>query len=53
METCGRADALGLALERSAVGELGIFEVLDRGKVAVDERGVGQRPYVLGRLQLG
>jgi len=39
-----RADAVGLALERSAVGKLHIFQLLDRRKVAVDERAVGQRP---------
>lgn len=51
MEARRRADAVGLALERSTVGELRIFESFDGSKVAVDERGVGQRPQVFGGLQ--
>ena len=53
VEQGGRADALGLALERGAVGELGVFELLDAVEMAVDERRVGQRPEVLGGLQFG
>ena len=42
-----------MALERDAALGLDLFEVGDAGEVAVGERGVGQRPEVLGRLQLG
>ncbi len=31
-----RADPVGLALEGGTVGKLRVFQVLDRGKVAVD-----------------
>jgi hypothetical protein len=44
VEARRRADTVGLALEHSTMGELRIFEVLNRGKVAVDERRIGQRP---------
>jgi hypothetical protein len=50
MEAGGRADAVGLVLEGSAAGELGVFQVLDHGEVLVDQRGVGERPHMLGRL---
>ena len=53
MEQRGGANALGLGLQGGAAGKLGVFEVLDRGEVLIDERGVAQRPEVLGGLQLG
>lgn len=53
MKTRRRADAIGSLLKYGAAGELGIFEILNRSEVLVDERGVGQRPQVLGRLQFG
>jgi hypothetical protein len=49
----GRADAIGLRLQSTALGELGLFEVFDRGEVAVDEGRIRQRPAMLGGLQLG
>ena len=52
MEAGGRTDEIRPALEGSAAGELGIFEVLNGGEVLVDQGGVGQRPEVLGWLQL-
>lgn len=39
-----RANTVWLALEDSAVGKLGVLQVLDGGEVLVDERGVGQWP---------
>jgi hypothetical protein len=53
MEQRCRADALGLALEDRAVGQLRLFELLDGLKMAVDERHVGQRPQMLGGLEFG
>ncbi len=53
MELRGGTDALALRLQGGAVGELGVFEVLNAGKMAVDEHVVGERPEVFGRLQLG
>ena len=52
-EARGRADEVRPLLKRGAVGELGVFQVLDGSKVLVDEGGIGQRPQVLGRLQFG
>ena len=50
VEAGGRADEIRPALEGSTAGELRVFQVLDGGEVLVDQRGVGQRPQVLGRL---
>jgi cytochrome c biogenesis protein CcdA len=44
VEVRRRANTVGLALEHSAMGELGIFEILNRGKVAVEQCRIGQRP---------
>lgn len=49
----GRANKVRLLLERDAASELGVFQVLDGGEMLVDETRVGQRPQMLGRLQLG
>ena len=46
-------DEVGLLLERQAAGSLGIFEFLDVGEVAVDERGIGQGPQMLGGIEFG
>ena len=35
------------------MGELGVFELLTAGEVAVDQRRIRQRPEVLGWLQFG
>ncbi len=53
VEAGGRADALRLVLQLDAAGELDILQVLDGGELPVDQAGVGQRPQMLGRLQLG
>src|SRR5215831_12291709 len=53
MEQRGGANALGLALETGAVGELRVFEFLDVLEMAVDEWRVGERPEVFGWLQFG
>ena len=53
MEASGLTDAVGLGLERGAVGHLGVLEPLDAGEMAVDEHVVGQRPAVLGGLRFG
>jgi hypothetical protein len=44
VEEGGGADALWLALQRRAVIQLRLFELLDGLEMAVDERLVGQRP---------
>src|SRR5260370_27362093 len=49
----GGADLLGVALQLGAAGELSVFEFLDRDEVPIDQDRVGERPQVLGRLQLG
>jgi hypothetical protein len=53
MEERGGANTLWLALERRALGQLLLFEVLDAREVAVDERRIGERPQVFGWLKLG
>ena len=51
MKARRRADLLGVALQLGAAGELRVFELLDRGEMAVDEDRVGQRPQMFGGLQ--
>jgi len=53
MEARGRADHVGLAVQRGAPGELGVLQLLDRGEMAVDQARVGERLQVLGGLQFG
>lgn len=53
VEASGRAHETGLLLEGDAASELRIFELLDGGEMLVDEARVGQRPEMLGGLQLG
>ena len=50
-EACGRADHVRAGLQGGAAGELGIFELLDRGELPVDEAGVGERPQSPGDVQ--
>jgi hypothetical protein len=38
-------------LERRTAGGLNVFELVDGGKVAIHQDGIGQGPEVLGRLQ--
>src|SRR5262249_54449015 len=45
------ANALRLALERGAVGQLHRVEHLDAREVTVDEGRVGQGPQLLSRLE--
>jgi len=53
MEQRGGANALVLALETGAVGELDVFELVDTFKLAVDEWLVGERPEMFSWLQFG
>ena len=53
MEAGRRTDEIGPRLQGSAVGELGVFEVLDAGEMLVDECSVGQGPEMFGGLQFG
>ena len=53
MKAGGRADLLGVALQLGAAGELRVFELLDGGKVPIDQDRVGERPQMFGRLQFG
>jgi hypothetical protein len=52
-ELRGGAEAVGSPLQGGAVGQLGVFELLDAGEMPVDEHVVGQRPEMLSRLPLG
>jgi putative transposase len=51
VETGGGTDAVRPPLQGGALGELGVLELLDGGKVPVDQHRIGQGPQVLGRLQ--
>ncbi|HEX8982902.1 MAG TPA: hypothetical protein VF792_09050, partial [Ktedonobacterales bacterium] len=51
MEQGSRANALRLLLQGVAVRKLDLVEFLDRGEMAIDQAGVGQRPEMLSRLQ--
>ena len=53
MEQGRGADEIAAALQGDTPRELRLLEILDCGEMAVDERRVGQRPQVLGGLQLG
>src|SRR5260221_502779 len=49
----GRPNEVGTRLEGDAARSLGVFELVDRSEMAVGQGRVGQRPQVLGRLELG
>jgi hypothetical protein len=53
VEPGGGANQVGTRLEGDAARGLSVFEVVDAGEMAVDERGIGQGPEVLGGLELG
>ena len=53
MEARRRADQVRTCLECDTAFGLGVFEGVDRGEMAVGQRGVGQRPEVLSWLELG
>jgi hypothetical protein len=53
MKQRGGADALALLLEDGAAGKLGIFELLNRGEVLVDQGRVGQGPAAPRRCSAG
>jgi hypothetical protein len=52
MELRSGADAVGSLLQGGALRELGVFEVLSRDEVAVDEHVIGEGSEMLGGLQL-
>jgi len=52
MERGGRADHVRPVLQFEAAGELGVLQLLDRSEMPVEQDRVGQRPEMLGRLQL-
>ena len=51
METRGRANQVGTRLEGNTAGGLSILQVIDRGKMPIGQRGVGEWPEVFGRLE--
>ena len=53
MEQRGGADEFGPGLEGDTALSLDVFQLLDGGKVAVDQDRVGQGPQMLSGLQLG
>ena len=53
METGGRANEVGTRLEGNTACSLGILQVVDRGKMPIGQRSVGEWPEMFGRLELG
>jgi hypothetical protein len=47
------ANTLRLVLEGETARRLRVLQLVNRGKVAIDERGIGERPQVLSRLKFG
>ena len=41
------------ALQGDAARGLGVFQLLDAGEMPIDQHGIGERPQMLCRLQLG
>src|SRR5260221_6268463 len=52
VEQRGRADQIWTGLEGDAALSLRVLAVVDRGEMAVEQGRVGERPEVLGRLEL-
>ncbi len=53
VEERGGADQVRASLEGDAALGLSVFELINTGEMAIGERGVGQRPQMFGRLELG
>ena len=53
MEARDRADEIGSPLQGGAPCQLCLFQILDGGKMPVDQRRVGQRPQMLCGLESG
>ena len=51
MEQRGGADEIRVSLQRRAAGGLSVLQLVDGGEVAIGERGVGERPQMLCRLE--
>ena len=52
-ETGSRADEIAASLEGDTTARLRVFQLVEIGDMTVDQHCVGQRPQVLGGLQLG
>jgi hypothetical protein len=52
MEARRRADEAAAGLQDGAAGGLGLLKIVERREVLVDQRRIGQRPQMLGGLQL-
>jgi len=48
----GRADRIWPLLQGDTAGRLGVFQIVNVGEMAVDQRCVGEQPQMLGRLEL-
>src|SRR5258708_20775531 len=53
MELRGGADAVGSLLQRGAMRQLGVFEVLEAGEVLIDQHAIGEGPEMLAGLAFG
>jgi hypothetical protein len=52
VEKRGRADQIGTGLQRHTASGLGVLQLIDRGEMPVHQDGIGERPQMLGRLEL-
>ena len=52
MEQGGGADALALTLQLGAAGKLRVLQFLNAGEMPVDQDRIGERPQMLGGLEL-
>jgi len=52
MKARGRADEIAALLQGHAAARLCVFQLLEVSEMAIDQHRVGQRPEVLGGLEL-
>jgi hypothetical protein len=53
MEQGGGADEIRTGLQRHTAGSLGVFQLVDGGEMALEERRIGERPQMFSGLQFG
>ena len=53
MKQRGGTHQIATGLEDNTAGGLRVLQLLDRGKMAVDEDGIGERPQMFRRLKFG
>ena len=51
MKQCSGADKVWVLLQGDAARRLGVFQLLDTGEMAIDQRRIGERPQMLSGLE--